>query len=428
MQNSPDTVRVPHLDEAHAASMPVRDGRTRTLRTAAWMWIGYLAALAIVDAITHASAPKLPFIAYYVGHGLAALAFLILSYWDEIQDMLGEYFMPLMLVLIAGAPLVLHHLFVPRFPPGPLSNAEGMALRQLPVLFIGLVLTAWQYRLWAVVIFSFGTAVFELSTVSLFTRIPPNNLSVFLVITTIRTVSFLVVGIFISQIMTRLRQQGESLQQANAQLTHYASTLENLTVSRERNRMARELHDTLAHTLTGLSVSLETVKAYWDVDGDKARGLLDKSLETTRTGVEETRRALKSLRASPLEDMGLTLAIRKMAESTAARANLDLELALPNPVPNLAPDVEQTVYRIAQEAVENVAHHANARKLSVKLESINGSLRLIVQDDGSGFDPRDKASTGHFGLVGMKERAELAGGKLTIDSQKGKGTKVVLDI
>ena len=208
MQNSPDTVRVPHLDEAHAASMPVRDGRTRTLRTAAWMWIGYLAALAIVDAITHASAPKLPFIAYYVGHGLAALAFLILSYWDEIQDMLGEYFMPLMLVLIAGAPLVLHHLFVPRFPPGPLSNAEGMALRQLPVLFIGLVLTAWQYRLWAVVIFSFGTAVFELSTVSLFTRIPPNNLSVFLVITTIRTVSFLVVGIFISQIMTRLRQQG----------------------------------------------------------------------------------------------------------------------------------------------------------------------------------------------------------------------------
>ena len=114
--------------------------------------------------------------------------------------------------------------------------------------------------------------------------------------------------------MTRLREQGELLRQANAQLTHYASTLENLTVSRERNRMARELHDTLAHTLTGLSVTLETVKAYWDVDEDKARGLLDKSLETTRTGVEETRRALKSLRASPLEDMGLTLAIQKMAE------------------------------------------------------------------------------------------------------------------
>ena len=401
---------------------------TRTLRTAAWMWIGYLVAMAVMDAFIYARGPKFPITTYYIANGLAALLFLALSYWNEIHETLGEFFMPLMILLIAGAPILLHHTLVPRFPPGPLSNAEGMALRQLPLLFIGLVLVAWQYRLWVVVTFSFGTAALEFFAILLFTRVPAGTLNVFFFITTIRTVSFLVVGIFISQIMTRLREQGESLRQVNAQLTHYASTLENLTVSRERNRMARELHDTLAHTLTGLSVTLETVKAYWDVDKDKARGLLDKSLETTRTGVKETRRALKSLRASPLEDMGLTLAIQKMAESTTARANLDLKLALPNPIPNLAPDVEQTVYRIAQEAVENVAHHANAEKLSVKLESINDGLRLTVQDDGMGFDPRDKVSTGHFGLVGMKERAELAGGNLTIYSQKGKGTKVVLEI
>ena len=428
MQNSPNTVRVPHVDGARAASTPVRDGNSRTLRTAAWMWIGYLIALAAVDAVNYARAPKFPIITYYVGHGLAALAFLALSYWDEIQDILGEFFMPLMLALIAGAPLALHHMFLLRFPPGPLSNAEGMALRQLPVLFIGLALTAWQYRFWAVIIFSFGTAALELLTIVLFTRIPLNTFGVFFIITIVRTVSFLVVGIFISQLMTRLREQGESLRQANAQLTHYASTLENLTVSRERNRMARELHDTLAHTLTGLSVLLETTKAYWDVDEDKARSLLDQSLETTRTGIEETRRALKSLRASPLEDMGLELALRKIAESTAARSNLDLELALPNPMPTLAPDVEQCIYRIAQEAVENVAHHANAKKLSVKLKSTNGNLQLTVQDDGLGFDSRDKVSTGHFGLVDMTERAKLSGGKLTIDSQKGKGTKVILEI
>ena len=408
MQNSPDN--------------------TRVLRTAAWMWVGYLVALAVVDAFIYARAPKFPITAYYVGNGLLALAFLMLSYWDDIREILGELFMPLMLLLIAGAPIVLHHLFVPRFPPGPMSNAEGMALRQLPVLFIGLVLTAWQYRLWAVFIFSFGTAVLEMLTIGLFTRVPQNAFTAFFTITIIRTVSFLVVGIFISQIMTRLREQQQSLQQANAQLTHYTSTLENLTVSRERNRMARELHDTLAHTLTGLSVTLETVKAYWDVDEAKARDLLDKSLETTRTGVEETRRALKSLRASPLEDMGLGLAIRKMTESAAARAKLDLELALPDPMPHLAPDVEQCIYRIAQEAVENVAHHANAKKVSVKLESNSSGLKLTVQDNGLGFDPRDKASTGHFGLVGMKERAELSGGKFTIDSQKGKGTTVVLEI
>jgi signal transduction histidine kinase len=400
----------------------------RVLRTAAWMWIGYLMALMLVDAVNYARAPKFPIIAYYVGNGLIALAFLILSYWSELQESMGEFFMPLLLLLIAGAPILLHHLFVPRFPPGPMSNAEGMALRQLPVLFIGLVLTAWHYRLWAVVVFSFGTAALELFTIGFLTRMPPNTVMVFSVITIIRTISFLVVGIFISQIMTRLRTQGDSLKQANAQLTHYASALENLTVSRERNRMARELHDTLAHTLTGLSVTLETAKAYWEVDPDKARELLEKSLVTTRTGLEETRRALKSLRASPLEDLGLTLALEKLAESTASRANLKLAVSLPDPMPTLTPDVEQCVYRIAQEALENVAHHANARHISLSLQVDGVSLVLEVQDDGMGFDPHEGLSSGHFGLVGMKERAALSGGALKIDSQKGNGTKIILEI
>jgi signal transduction histidine kinase len=401
---------------------------TRVLRTAAWIWIIYLLALALVDTIMHARAPKFPIVAYYIGNGLCALAFLLLSYWSDVRETLEGFYMPLMLSLIAGAPIVLHHLFVPRFPPGPLSNPEGMALRQLPVLFVGLALTAWHYPTWIVFIFSFGTAALEMLTLGLFTRIPQKTFTLFFFLIVIRTVSFLVVGAFIGQIMSFLRSQQRSLQQANAQLTHYASTLENLTVSRERNRMARELHDTLAHTLTGLSVTLETAKAYWDVDSQKARELLEKSLSATRTGLEETRRALKSLRASPLEDLGLRLALQKMAESTAKRANLDLQLTLPDPMPSLSSDVEQCIYRISQEAVENVAHHANASKVALKFETRQGGARVIIQDDGLGFDPRDKATTGHFGLVGMRERAELSGGVLTIDSQPGKGTKIILEI
>jgi len=401
---------------------------SRVLRIAAWIWMGYLAALLAVDALIYLRLPRIPVSLYYGGNGLAALAFLGLAYCDWMRKQLGEAFLPLMILLISGAPILLHHTFVPRLPPGPLSNAEGMALRQMPVLFIGLALTAWRYELAYVLLFSLGTAMLEMGAIILVGRVPANNIPVFFFITLVRTVSFIVIGIFINQLMSRLRAQGESLRQANAQLTHYASALENLTVSRERNRMARELHDTLAHTLTGLSVTLETAKAYWDVDLDRARALLDKSLVATRNGLEETRRALKSLRASPLEDLGLGLALRQMAESTAARVNLDLELALPDPMPGLAPDVEQCIYRIAQEAVENVVHHANARKASLKLEPDGEHVRLTVQDDGLGFDPRDKASTGHFGLVGMKERAELSGGKLTIDSQKGKGTKVILEI
>lgn len=400
----------------------------RVLRLAAWMWVAYLVALVVVDSLIYIRAPRSPIGLYHLFNGFAALLFLGLAYWDKVRALLDDAYFPLMVLLISGAPIVLHHVFVPRFPPGPLANAEGMALRQLPVLFIGLVLTAWRYELSKVFVFGIATAVLELGILVLYARVPPNNMTIFFFVTLVRTVSFIVVGVFISQIMTRLREQGQALLQANAQLTHYASTLETLTVSRERNRMARELHDTLAHTLTGLSVTLETSKAYWDVDPAKARELLDKSLETTRHGTEETRRALKSLRASPLEDLGLELAIRKMAESAIARTNLKLELVLPEPIPSLSPDVEQCIYRIAQEAVENVVHHANAQNINVKLEVSASETRLIVQDDGLGFNPRDKISTGHFGLVGMKERAILSGGKLTIDSQPAKGTRVTLTI
>jgi signal transduction histidine kinase len=244
----------------------------------------------------------------------------------------------------------------------------------------------------------------------------------------IQTVSFLVVGYFVNTLMSRLEMQQTSLEQANTQLVHYAGTLEHLTISRERNRMARELHDTLAHTLSGLSVQLETVKAYWDVDSAAAQRLLDQSLAATRSGLQETRRALKSLRASPLDDLGLVLALCKLAEETAARANLQLDLSLPEHLPALSLDVEQCIYRVAQEAVSNAAHHANARTLTVQLSVDGPAVLLLVRDDGLGFDVRQGKASGHFGLSGLQERAHLAGGQLTIDSRRGQGTTIRLII
>jgi signal transduction histidine kinase len=201
-----------------------------------------------------------------------------------------------------------------------------------------------------------------------------------------------------------------------------------LTVTRERNRLARELHDTLAHTLTALSVSLETAKAYFEIDPAQTRHLLDKSLDTTRAGVEETRRTLKALRSSALEDLGLELAIRRLAESMAERFQLHLELDLPEDRAALSPDVEECIYRVAQEAIQNAAQHARAQKLSVALTANGSGTILSVTDDGKGFDFQDKTHTGHFGLVGMRERAALVGGRLTVDSVKEKGTRVVLVI
>ncbi|MFN8432907.1 MAG: sensor histidine kinase [Anaerolineales bacterium] len=437
------------------------DDSTRILRTAAWIWLGFLFAMALMDIALYMPqvqnllgdstrlqpvlpnqplppnpvgnlqnsplrGPHYPVFLFYTANGLTALFFLALTHWSDIQSKLEDIYYPFLLSVISVAPIVINAFIIPRFPQGPLSNAEGMALRQLPVMFVALVLVAWNYRFIHVVLFSIVTTFIELGLVAI-NPSDNRNITVYIFIAIIRTISFVAVGFFISFIVSRLRKQRESLREANANLTHYASTLEQLTVSRERNRLARELHDTLAHSLTAISVSLETAKAYFDIDLNQSREMIDTSLEATRKGVDETRRALKALRSSDLVDMGLRLAVKKAAESAASRFSLDLELDLQDPMPSLSPDVEQTVLRVTQEAIENVTKHSQAKKFSVRLTS-DGRTTLIIQDNGIGFDMKPKDSTGHFGLVGMRERAELAGGTLKIESGKGKGTKVVLTI
>jgi signal transduction histidine kinase len=426
----------------------MKDGRyqpelVRLMRSAGWLWTGYLAAQMLIDWFLYHSV--LPMLVFYLINGLAALLFLGLAYWGGISRVLKGFYTPLMLVLIAGLPLVLNHLLVNGLTGGRFSP-EGMALRQLPVLFVALVITAWQYGLVGVIAFSGSTLVLDLLMVALIAplvtfifKLPPEAgsgfailsfgaVDIFVFLALVRTLSFLVVGGFFSQLMSRLHRQQKSLAEANARLTHYASTLESLTVSRERNRMAHELHDTLAHSLTALLVQLEAVKAYWNVNRRKSRQLLDQSLSATRSGLEETRRALKSLRATPLEELGWRLGLREMAESAAERAGLKLELNLPEELPSLSPDVEQCIYRIAQEAIENVTAHANAKQLMVRLVQDAGSVTLSVQDDGDGFNPVEAEKAGHFGLVGMRERAVMAGGEFKVESSPGKGATITLSI
>jgi signal transduction histidine kinase len=428
----------------------------RILRIAAWIWIGYLLAMAFMDFLLYTQVqtpigptlplqpelpgqPPQPFVPrpplglrlgpvllFYFIYSVAACAFLLLTYWDWIQDQLEGSFYPFMLLILSTTPIVINVLVVPRFPPGPLANAEGMALRQLPVLFVGLALVAWEYQLPQVLFFGVATTALELGLIY-FSNIDTRNIYIFLFIAIIRTISFIAVGLFISTLVTRLREGHVSLQQANASLAHYASTREHLAVSRERNRLARELHDTLAHSLTAISVSLETAKAYFEIDSTKARDLIEKSLDATRLGVEETRRALKALRSNALEDLGLGLALQRAAESAASRFHLDLELDLPDPMPTLSPDVEQAIYRVAQEAIDNITRHSQAKRFGIRLRK-NGSTTLTVKDDGAGFDVNDRQKSGHFGLVGMRERAELAGGRLSVESKPGTGTKIVLTI
>jgi signal transduction histidine kinase len=366
---------------------------------------------------------------FYVLYGAIAVICLVLAYWPWLQRKLKWAFIPVVVAILSISPVFINQLGGALYPLGPrFGSTEATFLTMFPFLFVALLLVAWQYKWQFILIVILGITALNLGV--RWTSAGPGTqpfqgvLALFL----IQTVIFLVVGFSISYLMSRIRVQQQSLEAANSRLTQYASTLEQLSTSRERNRLALELHDTLAHTLSGLSVQLETVKAYWDVDRPAARSILEKSLAATHSGLEETRRALKALRASPLDDLGLILALRNMAENAASRAGVVLNMPETINLPPLTPDVEHCIYRIAQEAINNIVKHASAKNITIKLGFADGTATLIISDDGTGFDINSIDNTSHFGLAGVRERAQMAGGEVDIISKPGEGTTIKLTI
>lgn len=393
------------------------------LTLAIGLWSGYLLILAIIDHVLYLR----PIFShtYYLITSIDALIILGGVLWIRSRATQVSVLIPLIIFLMSVVPLISGNTVVLAAPKTPAHGPASLLLRQMPFTFLALILTAWYYNWRALLVFIGGITL--LMTIWYLVLEHHELVIPALTIVLIQTISLLVVGHYICTLIGHLKEEQTLLARANAQLKNHATMLEELTISRERNRMARELHDTLAHTLSGLSVQLEAVKAYWRIDDTVAKQLLDTSLATTRAGLQETRRALKSLRASPLDDLGLLLALREVATETAARANLTLTLDIPDTLPLLPPHIEHCIYRIAQEAATNAAHHANARTLSIELTCAQ-SITLRVRDDGRGFNPQQDISQGHFGIAGMRERANLVGGILTITSQPEQGTTVRLVI
>jgi len=298
--------------------------------------------------------------------------------------------------------------------------------QQVILLFIPLIVISWQYSIRQVVLFCLLTTL--LNHVLLFSVSAAMESGEFrapLGLILVQAVGFFLVGHMIANLVQVQREQRHSLVEANRRLAQYASTVEQLTLSRERNRLARELHDVLAHTLSGLAVELEGLRVSLGPDPARASMLLAHSQEAVREGLAETRRALQELRARPLEDLGLALAVQALAENYGGRSGLHIDLRLErDPGDGHPPDVQQCVYRIAQEALANVDAHAKAHNVRVVLEQADGRLKLTVTDDGCGFDPSTLQGNLHFGLLGMRERAEMLGGSLSIESQPGRGTQI----
>ncbi len=303
--------------------------------------------------------------------------------------------------------------------------AQIVLWRQIVLLLIPLVIVSWQYSIHKVILFCGVTAVLNLTLLSQTVTFQEMISSSLLGIIAAQLVIYLLVGHMLVDMMKAQRAQRQHLTAANTRLAQYTATLEQLTVSRERNRLARELHDILAHTLSGVAVELEGVRSMLRLDLERANTLLNHSLQDIRAGLSETRRALKDLRAKPLEDLGLALAVQALAESYADRYDFHIDLSIDHDLNDTPVDVQQCVYRIAQEALANVANHAQAQNAKVVLNWEQDQLRLIICDDGCGFDSTIPGEERHYGLLGMRERAEMVGGNLSIESQVRTGTKVL---
>jgi signal transduction histidine kinase len=395
----------------------------RLLQITTLLLLLYFALLVLLDAWFVRVRPGgqvLPDL-YYAGHIALALGALLLIRWRWLQSRLGSAFLPLVIASMSLAPILLDRLTLPVDPVGPLIAQAGLlSLRLAPSICLGLVLVAWYYPWWHGVGYVLGT-----SGLTILTNLHSPAIGTIIAAMVLQSITLLLFGYCISVLTARLNLQRSELMEANRQLQEFASTQERLTISRERNRVARELHDTLAHTLSGLTVQLETIKAYWAVDPAAARTMLDKALLSSRTGLDETRRALGALRVSPLDDLGLCLAVKTMVESAAAAANLRLQLQLPDHMPQLAPELEQGVYRIAQEAIANVITHAQASTLTLHMTLEPDLLTLLVADDGHGFDVNQHTLAGHYGIAGMRERMTLLNGRFELTSAAGAGTRIV---
>ncbi|MGA2656403.1 MAG: response regulator [Verrucomicrobiota bacterium] len=197
----------------------------------------------------------------------------------------------------------------------------------------------------------------------------------------------------------------------------------------ERGRISRELHDRLGQDLTALKLGLQNLRRQGPFAVAVGEGL--GKLETLAEGLmRDIHRLAWELRPSVLDDLGLDLALQRAADQWSRNTGVpvDLHTGADSGTKRLPQELETTLYRIAQEALTNVARHAQANRVSLLLERRSGYVSLIVEDDGRGFDAQGAmgapASPGRLGLLGMQERVRLAGGTLTIESSPGAGATV----
>jgi signal transduction histidine kinase len=234
----------------------------------------------------------------------------------------------------------------------------------------------------------------------------------------------------VRQAADRRRVQGlyDKLRSAHDELQALHRQAREAAATEERNRLAREIHDSLAHYLTVINVQLEAAEKLGEEQPERAREQVRRARRLTLDCLQEVRRSVAALRTARREDLALAHALRKLVEDFGENTSIRVQLTLGiQDDAQFPPDVSLALYRAAQEGLTNVHRHARASAVSLALTRTDGALELTVEDNGMG--PPDDGEVGNgFGLTGLKERVELLGGQMAFSAAQSGGARLIVTV
>lgn len=250
--------------------------------------------------------------------------------------------------------------------------------------------------------------------------LPPYTFIVLRVEDLFTLVVFLATAIITGQLALALRRRIEQANSREQEMRLLYEQARELAALQERQRLARELHDSVSQALYGIGLGAHTAREAIEGDPEQAKESMDYVLSLAEAGLAEMRALIFELRPESLASEGLVAALNRQVHILRARYGLSVEAELGNE-PDIALEMKQTLYRLAQEALHNVVKHARASKVVVRIIQHEDEIALEVQDNGRGFDPA-APYPGHLGLRSMLERITKSGGTLSIESAPGQGS------
>jgi signal transduction histidine kinase len=351
-----------------------------------------------------------------------ALAFGIIrasaSGWGWDSDRLNAALVPKVITTLIEAGLIL--------AAGNLRGPQGIHFISV-LCIVATIRACLRFR-------RLGRAIVTGSSIAIFVallrwRPPPlssnNHLSIepaFLTIQVYTVLYFVLILVVILLLVSTLlaeRQSRQELAVANQQLRSYALQVENQATIQERSRIAREIHDSLGHTLAAQSIALENTKVFFDSAPDQSREFLQEAIQLGGRGLQDVRQSITALRQSPLQQKGLAGAVRDLVDDFQSITQVQLHIDLSDELPAA---IAQAIYRIVQEGLTNIQKHSAAQQAQISIIQQRNQVLLSITDNGRGCDLQSPIAG--FGWQGMRERTKELGGTLEIRSQPQQGCEI----